>query len=272
MKAFIVDFLRLEPGYQGLPVPPPDASRCQLCRRKVFLDSKDKKCNGLCISRQGEGDTGAAGPGKNNSVGADRRATRDGVHGDEPARAGVAPRIGGGVGVQTFARSGRAARGASGRDGAGAGGELCPHCRSRSDSCARSWRGDNEARSRIKKDGKNLWDKQCDGPCNDKARAIILRSWIEAGHEFVELEAAPAAARRPPAPRGAQEEAGPGAGAREPPAEVDLDACTLHVAEKEEEKRDASPRPQSRPGAARPQPRPRTGSGADAAGGAGRRR
>ena len=51
MKAFIVDFLRLEPGYQGLPVPPPDASRCQLCRRKVFLDSKDKKeCNGLCIS------------------------------------------------------------------------------------------------------------------------------------------------------------------------------------------------------------------------------
>ena len=51
MKAFIVDFLRLEPGYQGLPVPPPDASRCQICRRKVFLDSKDKKeCNGLCIS------------------------------------------------------------------------------------------------------------------------------------------------------------------------------------------------------------------------------
>ena len=115
------------------------------------------------------------------------------------------------------------------------------------------WRGDNEARSRIKKDGKNLWDKQCDGPCNDKARAIILRSWIEAGHEFVELEDASAAAPRQPPRRAAPKKKprAPAPAPAPPPAEVDLDACTLHVAEKEEEKRDASPRPKSRPKARR---------------------
>ena len=51
MKAFIMDFLRLEPATQGLPVPQTDGSRCQICRRKVFLDSHNKfECNGLCIS------------------------------------------------------------------------------------------------------------------------------------------------------------------------------------------------------------------------------
>ena len=213
----------------------------------------------LHLQRQGEDDTGAAGSGKNNSVGADRRATRDDVHGDEPARAGVAP-------AHRRRRRrpdvrdvlGEPARGASGRDGAGAGGSCARTARSRSDSCARSWRGDNEARSRIKKDGKNPRDKQCDGPCaTDKARAIILRSWIEAGHEFVELETRPPRAAPAAAPRRAQEEAPrrrPPAPAP-PPAEVDLDACTLHVAEKEEEKRDVSPRPQSRLGRGAPRSR-----------------
>ena len=126
-------------------------------------------------------------------------------------------RIGGGVDVQTFATF-WASLPAEHRavTPPAPEGELCPHCKKPVRLMRKVvWRGDNEARSRIKKDGKNLWDKQCDGPCNDKARAIILRSWIEAGHEFVELEDASAAApRKPAAPRGAQEEAGPGAGAR----------------------------------------------------------
>ena len=258
MKAFIVDFLRLEPGYQGLPVPPPDASRCQLCRRKVFLDSKDKKeCNGLCISGvkaktilalRGQGKTIALGRTGGQHV---TTYTAMSQHAREWHR-----RIGGGVDVQTFATFWASLPAEHRAVTAPAPeGELCPHCKKPVRLMRKVvWRGDNEARSRIKKDGKNLWDKQCDGPCNDKARAIILRSWIEAGHEFVELEDTSAAAPRQPPRRAAPKKKPPPAPKpvpAPPPAEVDLDACTLHVAEKEEEKRDASPRPQSRPRARR---------------------
>ena len=129
MKAFIVDFLRLEPGYQGLPVPPPDASRCQLCRRKVFLDSKDKKeCNGLCISGvkaktilalRGQGKTIALGRTGGQHV---TTYTAMSQHAREWHRTHRRRRR------RPDVRDvlGEPARGASGRDGAGAGGRAMP--------------------------------------------------------------------------------------------------------------------------------------------------
>ena len=259
MKAFVIDFLRLEPATQGLPVPQADGSRCQICRRKVFLDSHNKfECNGLCISGvkaktilalRGQGKTIALGRTGGQQV---TTYTAMSQHAREWHR-----RIGGGVDVQTFATFWASLPAEHRACTAPAPeGELCPHCKKPVRLMRKVvWRGDNEARSRIKKDGKNLWDKQCDGPCNDKARAIILRSWIEAGHEFVELEdtstAAPSKPTRRAAPKKKPPAPPPPPAPVKPPAEVDLDACTLHVAEKEEEKRDVSPRPPSRPRARR---------------------
>ena len=178
---------------------------------KVFLDSHKF---GLCISGvkaktilalRGQGKTVSLGPTGGQQV---TTYTAMSQHAREWHR-----RIGGGVDVQTFATFWASLPAEHRAVTAPAPeGELCPHCKKPVRLMRKVvWRGDNEARSRIKKDGKNLWDKQCDGPCNDKARAIILRSWIEAGHEFVELEdtsaASAAAPRQPAAPRRAQEEA-----------------------------------------------------------------
>ena len=186
-------------------MPQTDGSRCQICRRKVFLDSHNKfECNGLCISGvkaktilalRGQGKTVSLGRTGGQHV---TTYTAMSEHAREWHR-----RIGGGVDVQTFATFWASLPAEHRAVTAPAPeGELCPHCKKPVRLMRKVvWRGDNEARSRIKKDGKNLWDKQCDGPCNDKARAIILRSWIEAGHEFVELEDTSAAAPRKPPPR-----------------------------------------------------------------------
>lgn len=255
MKAFIMDFLRLEPGTRSLPEPPKDGSRCQQCRRKVFLDTRNKaECNGLCVSGvkaktilalRGQGKTWIGGANGKEHV---TTYTAMSVHAREWHQ-----RIGGGVDVQTFAAF-WAALPAEHRavvppapDGAS-----CPHFKKPTKLMRKMvWRGTQD-RSRVKKDGHDLWDKQCDGSCNGKGVVIILRAWTEAGHAFVELEdKTPAAApRRPPrraAPKKKPEQ--PPAPAA-PPVEMNLEQCTLHVAEKEEKKRE-SPRPKPRPKARR---------------------
>ena len=260
MKAFIVDFLRLEPGYQGLPVPPPDASRCQLCRRKVFLDSKDKKeCNGLCISGvkaktilalRGQGKTIALGRTGGQHVTTYKTMSE---HAREWHR-----RIGGGVDVQTFATF-WASLPAEYRATTAppSEGEPCPHCKKPIKFQRKMvWRGSTLSKTRMKSEstGGKLSEK-CDGACNvqnGKGVVIILNAWTDAGHAFVELKD-PAAAAPPTRPRRAapKKKPPPAPSPAPPPVKVDLDACTLHVAEKEEEKRDVSPRPKSRPKARR---------------------
>ena len=258
MKAFIVDFLRLEPGYQGLPVPPPDATRCQLCRRKVFLDSKDKKeCNGLCISGvKAKTILALRGQGKTIALGRSQFVTTYKTmseHAREWHR-----RIGGGVDVQTFATF-WASLPAEYRATTAppSEGEPCPHCKKPIKFQRKMvWRGSTLSKTRMKSEstGGKLSEK-CDGACNvqnGKGVVIILNAWTDADHAFVELKDTSAAAPSKPPRRTAPKKKPPPAPApAPPPVKVDLDACTLHVAEKEEEKRDVSPRPKSRPKARR---------------------
>lgn len=252
MKAFIMDFLRLEPGYKCLPVPPSDSTRCAICRRKVFLDSRNKaECNGLCtagvkaktvLALRGQGKTWSGG-----KAGVEHVTTYSAVsmHAREWHQ-----RIGGGVDVQTFAAF-WAALPAEHRATVPPApeGVSCPHCRKPTKLMRKVFFRATHDRSRTKKDGGNLWDKQCDGSCNGKGVVIILRAWTDAGHAFVELEdKTPAAAPRRPPHRAApkkQERPAPVV----PPVEVDLEQCTLH--EKEEEKQEVSPRPKPRPKARR---------------------
>ena len=259
MKAFIMDFLRLEPATQGLPVPPSDGSRCTICRRKLFLDSHNKfECNGLCTSGvkaktilalRGQGKTISVGRTGGQHVTTYKTMSE---HAREWHR-----RIGGGVDVQTFATF-WASLPAEYRATTAppSEGEPCPHCKKPIKFQRKMvWRGSTLSKTRMKSEstGGKLSEK-CDGACNvqnGKGVVIILNAWTDAGHAFVELKDTSAEPRQPPRRAAPKKKPPPAPAPVKPPAEVDLDACTLHVAEKEEEKRDVSPRPQSRPRARR---------------------